>query len=121
MCLALKGGSLQRKWTASSNLMHLSTNYADIDEVEEEAPTGCATGCCSIVLFILSCILVVFTLPLSLFFIIKVCVCVCLCVFLGEFMLGKIQAAFQTGSIQILQIKCITVLSHYLCSWLLRG
>ena len=81
MCLALKGGSLQREWTASSNLMHLSTNYADIDEVEEEAPTGCATGCCSIVLFILSCILVVFTLPLSLFFIIKVCVCVCVCVF----------------------------------------
>lgn len=114
MCLALKGGSLPRKCTASSNLMHLSTNYADIDEVEEEAPTGCATGCCSIMLFILSCILVLFTLPLSLFFIIKVCVCVCLCVFLGEFMLGKIQAVFQTGSIQILQIKCITVSSPLL-------
>lgn len=77
MCLALKGGSLQKKCTASSNLMHLSINYADIDEVEEAAPTGCATGCCSIVLFILSCILVVFTLPLSLFFIIKVCLSVC--------------------------------------------
>ena len=29
-------------------------------------------------------------------------------------MLGKIQAAFQTGSIQILQIKCITVSSPLL-------
>ena len=58
--------------------MLLFTNYADIDEVEveDEAATGCATGCCSVVLFILSCILVVFTLPLSLLFIIKVCVCI---------------------------------------------
>ena len=71
----LRSGSLQGECTTGSNLMLLSTNYADIDEVEEEAATGCATGCCSIMLFILSCILVVFTLPFSLMFIIKVCVC----------------------------------------------
>jgi len=113
MCLVLKGGSLQRKCIPGSNLMHLSTNYADIDEVEEEAPTGCATGCCSIVLFIFSCILVVFTLPFSLFFIIKVCVWVCVSL---ESLFGKIQAVVQTGSTRISQIKCIAVSNHYLCS-----
>jgi len=52
---------------------HAAPTYVDTyDEAEEVVATGCATTCCSIVLWIFSIIFALFTFPFSLLFIIKV-------------------------------------------------
>ena len=114
MCLVLKGGSLQRKCIPSSNLMHLSHKLCRTlmkwrRRHQQGVRLGAAVLCSSF-----SPASWLFSPSLSL------CSsssrCVCGCVFSLESLFGKIQAVVQTGSTRILQIKCIAVSNHYLCS-----